>query len=36
MPNFYGAIDLQKNELRQAVVQNLASAPATPATGQLW
>src|SRR3954447_467611 len=38
MPVFYGAIDIQKNELRQAVVQNLAfaSAPSSPGKGQLW
>jgi hypothetical protein len=31
MPTFYGAIDLSKNEIRNAVAQNLASAPGTPA-----
>jgi hypothetical protein len=36
MPTFYGAIDLVRNELRNAVVQNLGTAPATPAKGQLW
>lgn len=36
MPTFYGAIDLVKNELRNAVVQNLGTAPASPLKGQLW
>src|SRR5215467_905272 len=36
MPVFYGAIDLSKNEIRNAVVQNLGAAPSTPLAGQLW
>ena len=36
MPNFYGPIDLLKNELRQPVAQNLASAPASPVLGQFY
>ena len=36
MPAFYGAIDLQKNELRNAVVQNLGGPPATPGKGQVY
>jgi len=36
MPAIYGDLDLLQNELQNAVVQNLAAAPATPAPGQLY
>jgi hypothetical protein len=36
MATFYGSIDLAKNEIRNAVVQNLGTAPAAPNKGQLY
>jgi hypothetical protein len=36
MPTVYGPLDIVKNELRNAVVQNLGTAPAAPVKGLLY
>lgn len=36
MPKYLAALDLNRNELRNARIQNLATPPATPSVGQVY
>lgn len=36
MPKFFNDIDLNKNEIKSAVIQPLSSAPADPKVGQIY
>ena len=36
MPRYYNNLDVNGNQIQNAVIQPLASDPGTPATAQIW